>query len=66
MHCKWMFGLKSLSYEHILGALHLFCAAAGALAQCFYSDCDSKLFGTAILEYLINDNSKVITAPAKR
>jgi hypothetical protein len=65
MQYNWMFGLKSLSSEHILGTLRLFCAAAGALAQCFYSDCNTKLFGTAIAEYLIDDDSKVITAPAK-
>jgi hypothetical protein len=40
-----------------------FCWFSGAL---FYSDCDVKLFGTAISEYLIDSNSKVIAAPAKR
>jgi hypothetical protein len=65
MHYNWMLGLKSLRSKHILGALHRFCAAAGALARCFYSDCNTKLFGTAILEYLINNYSEVIAAPAK-
>jgi hypothetical protein len=64
-HYDFTSGLTSLSSEHILGALHHFCAAAGALARCFYSDCDTKLFGTAIAEYLIDNNSKVLTAPAK-
>jgi hypothetical protein len=50
-----MFGLKSLHSKHILGAL----------AQCFYSDCDTTLFGTAIAEYCIDNNSKVVAAPAK-
>ncbi len=65
MRYNWTFGLKSLSSKHILGALRLFHAAAGALARYFYSDCDAKLFGTAILEYLIDNQSKVVAAPAK-
>ncbi len=45
--------------------LCLFWASAGALARCFYCDCDKKLCGTAILEYLIFNQSKVVAAPAK-
>jgi hypothetical protein len=52
--------------DAILAAIRLFCAAAGSLAKCFYCDCDLKLFGTAISEYLINNNSKVVAVPAKR
>ena len=44
----------------------LFRAAAGWLAHCFYTDCDLKLFGTAISQYLIDNDSKVVVAPAKR
>jgi hypothetical protein len=62
---NWMFGLKSLSSERILSALRLFRAVAGALACCFYCDCNAKLFGLAISEYLIDNNSKVIAATAK-
>jgi hypothetical protein len=65
MHYNWTISLKSLSSKHILGTLRLFCAAASALARCFYSDCDAKLFGTVILKYLIDNNSKVVMAPAK-
>ncbi len=32
---------------------------AGLLACCFYSDCDLKLFGLAVSEYLIDGQSKV-------
>jgi hypothetical protein len=63
---NWTFGLKSLSSDYILLALQLFWASAGALTRCFYCDCDAKLFGTAILEYLINNQSKVVAALAKR
>jgi hypothetical protein len=63
---NWTFGLKSLSSDCILAALCLFRAAAGSLARCFYCDCDSKLFGTAISEYLIDNGSKIVSAPAKR
>jgi hypothetical protein len=63
---NWNFGLKTLSASDILSALCLFRAAAGRLARCFYTDCDLKLFGTAISEYLIDNDSKVVAAPAKR
>jgi hypothetical protein len=54
-----------LSSDCILAALSLFWAAAGSLAQCFYCDCDTKLIGTAISEYLIDNNSKIVATPAK-
>jgi hypothetical protein len=63
---NWTFGLESLCLDNILGAVRLFCASAGGLARCFYWDCNAKLFGTVISEYLINNESKVIAAPAKR
>ncbi len=63
---NWTFGLKTLTSDSILAAFCLFRASAGSLARCFYSDCDVKLFGTAISEYLIDSNSKVVAAPAKR
>jgi hypothetical protein len=63
---NWVFGLKSLSLDTILATIRLFCAAAGSLAKCFYCDCDLKLFGTAISEYFIDNDSKVVAAPAKR
>jgi hypothetical protein len=63
---NWTFDLKLLSSDCILLALHLFLASAGALAHCFYCNWDAKLFGTAILEYLIDNQSKVVAAPAKR
>jgi hypothetical protein len=62
---NWAFGLKNLLSVAILDAIWLFCASAGSLAQCFYCDCDLKLFGTAISEYLIDNDSKVVAAPAK-
>jgi hypothetical protein len=62
----WTFGLKTLASANIISALHLFCATAGRLARTFYSDCDIKLFGSAFSEYLIDGQSKVIAAPAKR
>jgi hypothetical protein len=58
--------LESLCLDDILGAIRLFRDSAGGLARCFYCDCDAKLFGTAISEYLIDNESKVLAAPAKR
>ena len=46
-------------------AFCLFCAMAGCLAHTFSSDCDLKLFGSAVSEHLIDCQSKVITAPEK-
>jgi hypothetical protein len=63
---NWTFGLKMLTLASILSALCLVWASAGSLARCFYSDCDVKLFGTAISEYLIDSNSKFVATPAKR
>jgi hypothetical protein len=31
----------------------------------FHCDCNTKLFGTAISKYLIDNNSKIAAAPAK-
>ena len=62
---NWAFGLKTLSSECILAALCLFCVAAGSLARCFYCDCDPKLVGWAISDYLVDNFSKVVAAPAK-
>jgi hypothetical protein len=62
---NWAFGLKNLSSDTILSVIQLFCIAAGSLARCFYCNCDVKLFGTAIREYLINNQSKVVPASAK-
>jgi hypothetical protein len=62
---NWTFGLQTLSSEDIILALCLFCAVAGSLACCFYLDCDQKLFGLAVSEYLIDGHSKVVAAPAK-
>jgi hypothetical protein len=63
---NWTFGLESLRSDNILGTIRLFRASAGGLACCFYCDCDAKLFGTAITEYLIGNESKVVAAPAQR
>jgi hypothetical protein len=66
IHYNWTFGLKSLSSVDIISALCLFQAAVGLLACCFYSDCDLKLFGLAVSRYLIDGQSKVVAASAKR
>ncbi len=62
---NWTFGLKTLSSADIISALRLFHATAGCISRTFYSDCDLKLFGSAIGKYLIDGQSKVIAAPAK-
>ena len=62
---NWTFSLKDLSSVHIILALCLFRASAGSLACCFYSDCDLKLFGSNVSEYLIDGSSRVVSEPAK-
>ncbi len=61
---NWTFGLKDFLLVSILGAFCLFLALAGLLARYFHCDCDLKLFGTAIREYLIDNSSRIIAAPA--
>ena len=63
---NWTFGLSDLSSASILGAFRKFRASAGSLARCFHCDCDLKLFGTAIQEYLIDASSRIVAAPAGR
>jgi hypothetical protein len=62
----WMFGLKTLLSDSILAATQLFHSSAGSLVFCFYSDCNAKLFGTAIFEYVIDNGCKVVAIPAKQ
>jgi hypothetical protein len=62
---NWTFGLKDLSSLSIISVLRLFWASAGSLAHCFYLDCDFKLFGSGVSEYLIDGLLKVVLAPAK-
>jgi hypothetical protein len=38
---------------------------AGSLAQCFYCDCNTKLFGTAISKYLMDNGSKNCCCPCQ-
>jgi hypothetical protein len=66
MRYNWTFGLKTLSSDCILRALRLSQSLAGSLACCFYCNCNTKLVGTGVSEYLIDNNSRVVTAPAKR
>jgi hypothetical protein len=61
---NWVYGLKDLSSDSILSALHYFKADAGSYACCFRSDCDAKLFGTRICEHLINNDSNIIATAA--
>ena len=63
---NWAFGLQGLSSLDILAAIQKFRTAAGSLTRCFYCDCDGKLFGTAVCEYLVDNSSKMVAAPAKR
>jgi hypothetical protein len=59
------FGLKDLTSASIISALWLFKASASSLARTFYSDCNLKLFGTAVNEFVMSNSSKVVLAPAK-
>ncbi|KAL7527259.1 hypothetical protein ACHAWF_003100, partial [Thalassiosira exigua] len=61
---NWVFRLKSLSSEEIIGALKSFRAEAGRLATLFRCDCDEKLFGSAIWSFLHAGNSCVEAAPS--
>ncbi len=61
---NWVFGWKDLSRNSILSAFCLFYGDAGAYAQCFWSDCNTKLFGTEIHKHLIDNDLNIIAAVA--
>ncbi len=61
---NWVFGLKDLSSDSILSAFCLFQGDAGLYARCFHSDCNAKLFGTKIREYLLGKDSNIIATAA--
>jgi hypothetical protein len=63
---NWVYGLKDLSSDSILSALHYFKADAGSYACCFRLDCDAKLFGTRIREHLIDNDSNIVATAAGR
>jgi hypothetical protein len=63
---NWAFGLRNFLLDAILSAIWLFQAAADSLVMCFYCNCNHKLFGIAISKYLIDNQSKVVAAPAER
>ena len=63
---NWVFGLKYLQSANIVAAFSLFCSETGALAHSFCSDCDDKLFGSAVKQYLLPRNSDIIATAADR
>jgi hypothetical protein len=63
---NWVYGLKDLSADSILLALHNFKADAGSYARCFHSDCNPKLFEKRIRDHLIDNSCTVVAAPATR
>jgi hypothetical protein len=63
---NWVFGLKDISCLSILSAFCLFRAEAGSYARCFWSDCNTKLFGLKIREHLLDNASNIVAAAAGR
>ena len=63
---NWAFGLKNLSSASILSAFLKFKSAAGRFATEFRSDCDTKLFGTAVKEFLLKNESDIVGATEGR
>jgi hypothetical protein len=63
---NWTFGLNTLTSTNIIEAFNLFKAEAGGFAKMFRTDCNEKLFGTAIKTHLTSQNSNVTHAPAGR
>ena len=62
----WIYGLTSLTSNHIISALESFCADANGVPKKFHSDFDTKLIGGQALKWIHQNNSKVIAAPAGR
>ena len=61
---RWIYGLKSLTHNHIIAALELFCSKAGMIPETFYTDFDPKLIKGKTADWIRQANSKVIAAPS--
>ena len=57
---KWVFGLNPLHFSNIISAFSSFRAEDGALAHSFRCNCNEKLFGYYIKQYLLPWNSDII------
>ena len=62
----WFYGLKSTTLNEIINALSQFRADLGHPPCQFHSDFYQKIMGGNCLRWIINNKSKIITAPAKR
>ena len=63
---NWAFGLSDLSSESIRSALLKSRSAAGRFAKVFRCDCDKKLVGSGVKEFLLKEKSDVISATEGR
>ena len=63
---NWVFPLKTLDTGDILAAFNLFRSEAGGFSKCFRCDCDPKLFGRAVKNYLTHNESDIKAAGAGR
>ena len=61
---RWIYGLKSLTHNHIIAALELFRSDAGTIPDTFYTDFDPKLIKGKTADWIRQANSKVIAAPS--
>jgi hypothetical protein len=62
----WMYGLSSLTSNHIIAALEAFRSDANGIPKKFHSDFDKKLIGGKALKWINANNSKIIAANAGR
>ena len=60
----WIYGMSSLTSNHVISALEAFRADANGVPKKFHSDFDKKLIGGKALKWILNNKSHVITAPA--
>ena len=62
----WIYGLTSLTSNHIISALESFRADANGVPKKFHTDFDTKLIGGQALKWIHLNKSKVIAANAGR
>jgi len=57
--------MPSLTSNHVIDALEAFHVDAGGVPRTFHSDFDKKLIGGKALKWILGNDSKVITTPAR-
>lgn len=62
----WLYGMQALTSNEIISCLEQFKSAAKGIPKTFHSDFDQKLIGGKARRWILEQNSRIIAAPANR